>query len=435
MKRSFDQVNSLYQVSDYERFHDEALDMEVQGTAFEIDRARIIHSAAFRRLQAKTQVIGMYVGDLHRTRLTHSLEVAQIARQIANFLNRTSRSFMPEATLDASLVEAASLAHDLGHPPFGHRGEEALHRCMSKYGGFEANAHTFRLLTDLEGEHGEGLNLTRALLLSIMKYPISLDQAMQQLQKPYPPKASYFLSEEPRFKWVISPLLDHEQSYLLRTEPKPNEYLQTVNQSLECSLLEIADDIAYGTHDVEDAINLGLIQLDQLSDIIAPYAKIGLPPLQSACSLLENLRLGSEQLKYRLKRVFTLLISAFIASISLQKISNEFSSARVKYRVFLTSDMRPLLDQLHRLVADEVIYSHRVQTVAYRGSYIIQQLFDALMEEHALLPRSDRIKVKKAETEQEQARIVCDYIAGMTDSYAMKVHARLFGPSDRFFDD
>lgn len=431
-------ANALYQSEDLARMNTDPNSYEGQGDAFEIDLSRIIHSGAFRRLQAKTQVIGLHVSDVQRTRLTHSMEVAQIARQMVIHLNQYP--LLQEAgALDASLIEAAALAHDLGHAPFGHRGEAALNQCMRDYGGFEANAQTFRLLTRLEGESGQGLNLTRGLLVSIMKYPQLFHEVENRQQYEHdshfqPPKASVFTSDQAYFQWVLEPFSTAEKSYLQACQHHEHKHHQTIHKTLEASLIEIADDLAYGTHDVEDGINLGMIRLRDLKQILADFAEHTHPLLQQAQTLLQPLQAESSQLKYRIKHVFSLLVSAFISTLQIERTDGSFASPRVQYQISLPQNMQKLLQQLHQLAADEVIGSQRVQTISYRGSYMIQQLFSALMTEDSLLPRSDRQRLRQTTTEAERARIVCDYIAGMTDSFAMKMHARLFGQSHSFFD-
>lgn len=434
----YPQENELYQTEDLARMNLDQASDEGQGDAFEVDLSRIVHSGAFRRLQAKTQVIGLHVSDVQRTRLTHSMEVAQIARQMVIHLNQ--HPLLREAgALDASLIEAAALAHDLGHAPFGHRGEAALNQCMRNFGGFEANAQTFRLLTCLEGERGQGLNLTRGLLLSIMKYPRLFHEVENREQYEHdphfqPPKSSVFTGDRGYFEWVLAPFSITEKNYLQACQSHTKKHHRTLHKTLEASLIEIADDLAYGTHDVEDGINLGMIRLSDLKQILNPFAKHVHPSLQEAYALLQSLQPESAQLKYRMRHVFSLLITAFVSSLQVEQTDDSFDSPRIRYQIVLPEVMQQLLRQLHQLVADEVIGSQRVQTISYRGSYMIQQLFSALMSESSLLPRNDRHRLRLATTEAERARIVCDYIAGMTDSFAMKMHARLFGQSHSFFD-
>jgi dGTPase len=380
--------------------------------AFERDYGRIIHSASFRRLQAKTQVIGSEAGDLHRTRLTHSLEASQIARSIVIYLNTR----LGEEALDVSLLEAAALAHDLGHPPFGHHGEQALHECMLSYGGFEGNAQTFRILSRIEGDKVVGLNLTRAMLFSIVKYPIVLDDALgTSTKQTHPPKANIYKADEEAFRWMLEPLTAEEQAYYMQTVQTEEGFLQTIRKTWECSLLELADDIAYVTHDVEDAINLGFITSDTLLQLLADF-----PDLQTHF-------LRSDHFKYDLKQLISALISYFVYGIELKQNELAANSPRLKYRIELVPERLELLHQLKKLVIDEVVYSPTVQRMAWRGRYVVKQLFKAIMHEPNLLPLSDRLSLQAGHSVADQARVVCDYIAGMTDSYAMNVYQQLFG--------
>lgn len=432
--------NHLYYPSDMERRKLSSGDKRDARDSFEKDFGRIVHSAAFRRLQSKTQVIGSLAGDFHRTRLTHSMEAAQIARGIVVHLNGRHPLFNEENALDVSLIEAAALAHDLGHPPFGHRGEEALHQCMLNYGGFEGNAHTFRILTRLEGERGYGLNLTRALLLAIMKYPIVLDEAVNDEQyratgKFQPPKASVFACDRQVFDWVCSSFTKEELAMFLATEDQPDRHRKTKHKTLECSIIELADDIAYGTHDAEDAVHLGFIGLEQLKECIRPFASSDqYQELREAWKLLDPLHQKHDHLRYKLKKVITALISTFITHIQIELKHEEFYSPRLKYCVYLPQDLQALLNRLKRLVSDKVIDSQRVQTISWKGAYVIKQLFDALINEERLLSEYDRYQFRHATSDEERARIVCDYIAGMTDMFALRMYDRLYGQSRNFFD-
>jgi dGTPase len=435
--------NRLYVPSDIER-RNSAISVHRGDArdAFEKDFGRIIHSAAFRRLQTKTQVIGFDVGDLHRTRLTHSMEVAQIARGIALHLNAKHPFFQAEEKIDVSLIEAAALAHDLGHPPFGHRGEEALHACMQNYGGFEGNAHTFRILTRLEGEDSAvGLNLTRALLLAVMKYPILLEDAVNPVQyrvqgKVHPPKASAFRCDQVAFTWSSAAFTAEEKAFWMKVRTREDAHQQTVHQTLECTIIELADDIAYGTHDVEDSLNLGLIQLAQFKEFILPFrCQDRYPELQEACQQLELLDVTTAQLKYRLKKIFSAIISTLITHIEVAERQEGFSSPRLKYVASLPFDLEQLLNQCKDLVFRRVIDSQRVQTVAWRGTHVIERLFATFLNESKLLSDHDRAQIQLAQSDEERVRIVCDYIAGMTDAFAYKMYARLHGYSRNFFDD
>lgn len=434
--------NPCYQGSDYQRRRPSGkTTIPDARDPFEKDYGRIVHSAAFRRLQAKTQVIGLDVGDIHRTRLTHSMEVAQIARGIVIYLNENSPIFQTYQSLDASLVEAAALAHDLGHPPFGHHGEYALHQCMKNYGGFEGNAQSFRILTRLEGDKVLGLNPTRGLLLSILKYPIILSDAMNQVTDPqitqHPPKASAYKSDQEAFHWMMSPFIEEDLQYLCETEKLPNGYLKTTHKTIECSIIELADDIAYATHDLEDAINLGFVQVRELLEVLQLFHDhTSDSELQKALKELTQLETDQERFKFHLNQVFAAIISVFIQSLEVKKVktAGKSSSPRVSYMVVMPKELQIILQAFSQVVMSKVIRSQRVQMIAYKGQRIIYQLFEAMMNRPLLLPENDRNLFNQMTTDSDQARVVCDYIAGMTDSFAKKIHDRLFGHSRSFFD-
>lgn len=413
--------NSCYQASDLERRQVKPTSPLEARDPFERDYGRIVHSAAFRRLQGKTQVIGSEAGDLHRTRLTHSMEVAQIARGIVIYLNTHDPLLGYDFSLDVSLLEASALAHDLGHPPFGHHGEQSLHTCMLKYGGFEGNAQSFRILTRIDGNKVVGLNLTRALLLSIVKYPISINEARNRKpHKSVPPKANVYDVDKEAFDWMLEPFSKEEKIYYTETELLDDGYKKTIHKSWECSILELADDIAYATHDLEDAINLGFISTAKVLEILS-----AVPDLQ-----IHELR--NEHFKYDLKQLISTLISYFVFGVERKENNLQTNSPRLKYRVELIPERYQLLKQLKQLVIEEVVNSQSVQTMAWKGRFIVKQLFEAMMNEPNLLPANDRIKQSSGISTLDVARVVCDYIAGMTDSYAMKVYQQLFGTQPSF---
>ncbi|TCS96433.1 dGTPase [Hazenella coriacea] len=422
-------VNPFYLPSDQERQISSSHKKYDARDPFEKDYGRIVHSAAFRRLQAKTQVITSEVGDFHRTRLTHSMEVAQIARGIGISLNHLHPLFKEEYALDLSLIEAAALAHDLGHPPFGHRGEQALHQCMRLFGGFEGNAHTFRILTRLEGDRENGLNVTRGLLLSVMKYPILLNKAMERVEnQELPPKASAFQSEKEAFQWALAPFSEEEKEFLQATSAQ-GRYRLTQHRTFECSIIELADDIAYGTHDFEDAIHLGLIRLTRLKELLSSFSNHAYPELEQAMNDLVQLQEDHDHIKYRLKKIFSRIISTFITHIQIKENIGQLGSPRLRFVAYLPDDLNQLLTELKQVVADQVISSQPVQIIAWKGSYMIQQMFQAMMNEERLLPEHDREKLSQDPSDAHKARLVCDYIAGMTDPFAMKMYTRLFGES------
>lgn len=398
---------------------------------FERDYGRIIHSAAFRRLQSKKQVLGIDMGDFHRTRLTHSMETAQIARGITLSLNHRSDELTEGFRINPSLVEAAALAHDLGHPPFGHEGESALNKCMEKYGGFEGNAHTFRLLTRLEGKAGEGLNLTRGLLMGVVKYPIVYDDAQSQLNPAVvePPKASVFSCDQDSFEWLLQPLTAEERSFYLarkRIGEDPQSPKQTLHLSFECSLIELADDIAYATHDLEDAVNLRLVDVDELREVLdQEEVRNRYEEWSRAVQRMDRLHPRQQDFNADLKKVFSDIISAFVHHIQLTTVGPPSFCNRLRYRATLPRDLRRMMDALKQKVEERVIQSPQVRTMGWKGERVVQKLFEAYCQEERLLPENDRRKIQQGP--ESRYRVVCDYIAGMTDPFALKMVDRLYG--------
>ncbi|MFX3631751.1 MAG: anti-phage deoxyguanosine triphosphatase [Candidatus Pristimantibacillus sp.] len=419
--------NSFYNDMDIQRKVDSANAKQRVSVRddFERDYGRIIHSAAFRRLQAKTQVIAVSEGDFHRTRLTHSLEVAQIARGIATSLNDKDIFLKDtEDKIDTSLVEASALAHDLGHPPFGHQGERALNKCMRKLDlNFEGNAHTFRLLTHLEGTRGIGLDLTRASLLSILKYPAVMKDINNINVLDKPPKSSVFDEDEAAFKWVIQEFTTDEQKYLLEySEFEDGKHRKTFNKTLECSIIEYADDIAYATYDLEDSLKLNLIEQTHLCGVLERHRTTTSDRITAA---IDRFFSDNGDDKFRVNQLFADLVSGFINDITVEKRMPGLSSKRLRFKAVMPLGTTELLEDLKELVSEHVILSQRIQTFEWRGGRIIEKLFEAMLNDKKLLP-ADEKSWWSVSSDSHNARLVCDYIAGMTDNYALKMYARLF---------
>jgi dGTPase len=246
----------------------------------DIDYARVIHSGAFRSLQGKTQILALGDDDFYRTRLTHSLEVAQVAHGLVQQLSQRTSPCPEAAPLPgAALIQAAGLAHDIGHPPFGHGGELALNYCMRVAGGFEGNGQTLRLLARLENySPHHGADLTRRTLLAILKYPAARSAVVNAELMPTlsdrgsmisvldapscrPPKA-YYDEDQEVVDWILAPLSTADRERFQSVNARAGKHGETLHKSLDCSIMDLADDIAYGVHDLEDAIALGLIEED-----------------------------------------------------------------------------------------------------------------------------------------------------------------------------
>ncbi|MFV0575702.1 MAG: anti-phage deoxyguanosine triphosphatase [Vibrio sp.] len=418
---------------------------------FQRDRARVLHSAAFRRLQAKTQVHGTGSNDFHRTRLTHSLEVSQIGSGILEQIKQKQPQFkglLPPA----SLVETLCLAHDIGHPPFGHGGEVALNYMLRNHGGFEGNAQTFRIVTQLEPytEH-HGMNLARRTLLGLLKYPALISQVQsnqrpQDVQTPRQLKAKDWLPakgiydiDADFFNWVIEPFSEHDRLQLSakreQAATNPFAHNKTRFKSLDCSIMELADDIAYGVHDLEDAIVLGMLHKSQWQE-------------NAACALAEcgdewfekNIKLLSDKLfsgkHHERKDAIGGIVNALLTSIELRTVNSEtpFESPMLNINAFLDEPMSQALDVFKNFVSKFVIQVPEVQQVEYKGQQIIMDIFEALnADPMRLLPEATKKKWQEAEEKhQGGTRILADYISAMTDGYAQKFHQQLFSSHGYF---
>ncbi|MBF8999640.1 anti-phage deoxyguanosine triphosphatase [Vibrio nitrifigilis] len=409
---------------------------------FQRDRARVLHSAAFRRLQAKTQVHGTNLNDFHRTRLTHSLEVAQIGTGIVAQLKNKQPEFRPLMPSD-SLIDSLCLAHDIGHPPFGHGGEIALNFMMREHGGFEGNAQTFRIVTSLEPytEH-HGMNLARRTLLGLLKYPALLSETRAEKQaeavtnprqlkaRDWMPAKGLYDCDKALFDWVCEPLSADDKQRLgtMREAPNsPYEHRKTQYKSLDCSIMELADDIAYGVHDLEDAIVLGMVTRSQW-DESAHLALSHYPESWFASQIDELTNMLFSGKHYIRKDAIGGIVNALLTSISVEEVAGEFTNPLLAYNAYLAPEMAYALEVLKKFVNQYVIHIPQVQRFEYKGQQMIMDLFEALSADpERLLPDATREKWLEAEAANSDGmRVLCDYIAAMTDGYAQRLHQELF---------
>jgi dGTPase len=355
-------------------------------TDFARDRDRIIHSTAFRRLKEKTQVFVAHEGDHFRTRLTHSLEVAQIARSLATALG-----------LDADLAETIALAHDLGHPPFGHAGEDELQIQMQGYGGFDHNVQTFRVVTRLERRYPEfdGLNLTWETLEGVIKHN---GPVIDQLAKP---------------SW--SAISEFDALYALRLDTWA---------SAEAQVAALADDIAYNNHDVDDGVLAGLFNLDELADVplIGPHvisARRDYPTCEPGILRLEAVR-----------RMIGAMVDDVLTETRRRAETGHVTSPEAvrvlgQALVAFSRDMLEDLAQL-RLFLLERMYRHwKVNRTRSQARRMLAEMFQLFMAEPDVLPAEWFARAEPRD-QAGRARVVCDYIAGMTDRYAIEEHKKLF---------
>jgi dGTPase len=360
-------------------------------TLYQRDRDRILHSTAFRRLTHKTQVFIYHEGDHYRTRLTHSLEVAQIARSMA----RTLR-------LDEDLTEALALAHDLGHPPFGHAGERALDAAMAGEGGFDHNAQSLRVVTELERKYAsfDGLNLTWETLEGLVKHngPLLTGEAIGEGPRPVPQSIVAYCAK---------------QDLKLATYP-----------SVEAQLAALADDIAYNSHDVEDGYRAGLFTFAELAQV--PLAGYALADVGSAHPHLEGPRLLFEANR----RLITAMIDDAVAETSARLRELRPGSAdevrHVGHAVAAFSEpMQRELAALRAFLTARVYRHPRIMRIMTDAEGVVTDLLGLYRRSPEALPPEWREQTRNRPA-KSYARHVCDFIAGMTDRYALAEHRRLF---------
>lgn len=416
---------------------------------FQRDRARILHSAAFRRLQSKTQVMGSGQSDFYRTRLTHSLEAAQIGSGITAQL-RCKSPELCQALFPAtdSLVEAICLAHDIGHPPFGHGGEVALNYMMREHGGFEGNGQTFRIVSRLEpfSKH-HGMNLSRRTLLGLMKYPQTLDQLsnpaistkidnFRQLKSSewHPPKGLY-RDDKDIIDWLLNPLCSADRALFQAINIQKKGHNKTRFKSLDCSIMELADDIAYGIHDLEDAIVTGVVnQQDFDAQVIKKLLALDDSWLSQYCQSLTS-KLFSAQ-NYLQKDAIGGLVNYLITAVELSDLNERdsgvgFEEPLLQYNATLPKVTMQALQIFKDFVYNFVIKQTSIQRLEYRGQQIVMELFEALSSDPLrLLPSNSAKRWQQAKDYNEnEYRVIADYIAGMTDDYATRLYQTLFTPN------
>ncbi|KZN45002.1 anti-phage deoxyguanosine triphosphatase [Pseudoalteromonas luteoviolacea] len=406
---------------------------------WQIDRSRIIHAAAFRRLQSKTQIMSIGVNDFYRTRLTHSLEVSQIGTGLLRHLKLQNPEF--DFFPSASLIETICLAHDIGHPPFGHGGEIALNYLMRHHGGFEGNAQTLRIVTKLEPySNGYGMNLTRRTLLGFIKYPAYIDQLWRQIpseernqrfiytQKWLPAKGVYG-NDSDVFEWILAPLSDSDKA-LFMSYSHLNEYKsKTIYKSLDSAIMEYADDIAYAVHDLEDAIATGtLSERDWYNYAMPAFKNIESPWLESNLTSITH-RLFSDDEPLR-KDAIGELVNIFIINCALVERGEDFEEPLLKNTVKLSQEFEEILKVLKQFVYQRLIREPTMQQIEFSGQNMLIDLFDAFSSDPMrLLPYTAQSQYDSAADDIAKMRVLADYLSGMTDEYARRCHARLFGNS------
>lgn len=454
---------------------------EPYRTPWRRDYGRLVHSPAFRRLQGKTQLFPGGESDFFRNRLTHSLEVAQIAKSIAIRLNARNKYFRAN-NINTDIVETAALAHDLGHPPFGHNGEHALDLCMREDGGFEGNAQTLRILTRLEkrqtlaggppivegGDNRAGLNLTFRTLAAILKYDRVIPKHHNDRPKRDDICKGYYLSEQR--------LVDEIKN---RIPHKPGTPFRTI----ECSIMDLADDIAYSTYDLEDAFKAGFLTpvsmmgqggpvVSQLAATVRERLDRYYPNAPAAKRTFEEKHVyqilftvfasvydaSEEPLEYAKKFKLDMRLAAAMSADAVFTASNNAISdgyirsgltselvgrfiqsvnVRVdeKYpaqsQAYLDIETFKTVEVLKNFAYYSLIMSPRLKVAEHRGQDIVVNIFRALSKDggHMLLPDDVRALYEGMSNQSDKNRVICDFIACMTDRYALQFYSRLYGTS------
>ncbi len=353
------------------------------------DRDRIIHSAAFRRLKYKTQVFVYHEGDYYRTRLTHSLEVAQIARSICRVLG-----------LNEDLAEALALAHDLGHTPFGHAGEDALGAAMADYGGFDHNEQTFRILTHLEQRYADfdGLNLTWESLEGVAKHNGPLIGAEDQ-------------------SGVPATIARFSAAWDLELDSHP---------SAEAQVASLADDIAYNNHDIDDGLRAGLFGIADLYDL--PLAGPAFRAVEARYPGLEPGRKIHESVRRMIDQMVNDMIEESRGRLAAAKAGSPAAIRRLGMPVVAFSEEMRQKDRALKAFLFERMYRHyKVNRMAAKARQVVRALFEHYLASPNCLPPEWQQKARECD-ERGQARLVADYIAGMTDRFALAEHRKLFDP-------
>jgi len=353
-------------------------------TEYQRDRDRIVHSAAFRRLEYKTQVFVNHEGDMFRTRLTHSLEVAQISRTIARALN-----------VNEELTEAISLAHDLGHTPFGHAGQDALNECMKDYGGFEHNLQSLRIVDQLEEKYAEfnGLNLTFETREGILKH-CSIRNARK--------------------------LGELGERFINNHQP-----------GIEAQIANVADEIAYNNHDVDDGLRAGFLSIDQMCEITLfneqhEYVMKKYPSISSRRAIHEIIR-------RMINRQISDFLNASTTQIDMIQPQSRQDVTRLSHPIMAYNEpMKKMTQQLKKALRKNLYQHYRVHRMSIKAKKVITSLFEVFMHDTKILPPesyADAMEGRRVSGDKGRAIAIADYIAGMTDRYAIREYERIFNPT------
>ena len=416
--------NRFYNSFDLERFpEDGKSDAGEYRSPFEIERDRIIFSYPFRRLQSKTQVFQSGEYDFYRTRLTHSIEVAKIGRSICKYLRAQSDLMGDDFYIDADLTEAVCLAHDLGHPPFGHIGERKLNELMAGHGGFEGNGQTLRILTELIYErpgHTKGIAPTRAFLDGVMKYKALYSEQVQATGEA--PENHFIYNDQLKWREVIFGGAEAPEG--MQGPDQLNAF-----KSIECQIMDWADDTAYSLHDIVDGIHARYITVGSLND------------------WAEERELSEEQSEYietlckvirenRYEPYFGSRIGRFVHGCSLVRREGFLSDQTQRHAFDLKIDPSVKAEsKLYKKIALSLIFkSTQLQQIEFKGGHILERLFKGLSE-HCAEGNGEGLRILPAQVlelmdqEPDPAggyRRLCDHVAGLTDGLALRTYKRLY---------
>lgn len=421
---------------------------DVRGAA-ETDYGRIVHSSSFRRLQGKTQILNLGDSDFYRNRLTHSIEVAQVAGGLALQLKRDFKDHEAAPWIpDITMIQAIGATHDLGHPPFGHGGEVALHYGMRGNGGFEGNGQTLRILSRLEKfSTDNGANLSRRSLLGVLKYPAPMSAVRSTDEELTPallegtstvhlinrkacrPPKCYLDTEIDVVDWLLAPLPTRDRDLFTSWRAIEGEHAKTLHKSFDCSIMDLADDIAFGVHDLEDALTMGLMGADDLASTLAEEdCRSFLEYMQTRENVGNDVfgafirALTSDASR---KRNIGRMVTHLITSVRIDT-QDGFETPLLRYRAALPDPQARFLKALKKAVRLKVIKSAGVQQLEFKGQNMVVAVFEAFATDpKSLLPESTRDRYERAE---DKMRVICDHVAGMTDSFLLRTYDRLFSP-------
>lgn len=391
---------------------------------FQVDRDRVLFSAPFRQLQSKTQVFQSGEYDFYRTRLTHTIEVARIGRSIAEYLNHTSERLRPDFFIDPDLVEGIGLAHDLGHPPFGHIGERKLNEIMANSGGFEGNAQTLRILTELiypRPTRPSGMRPTRAFLDGAMKYK-ALRRECRNAGADGNAPANHFLYDEQQ---------PHRAFVLGETSAGPMDPTgMNELKSLECRIMDWADDTAYSLHDIVDGVQARFISPESLRAWAEGQNELSSHQRNVLDEMIEEIRRDGLEPRVGIR------IGQFIKACSLvpQDSPLAHKTNRHRFRLDVDPKVREVCE-LHKRIAHDLIFrSPALQQIEFKGGYVLTRLHEAYLH-HSMPGQGRRLRilpapfgewVAAAESDAQRLRYLCDFLANMTDAQAIRAYKRLY---------